>query len=99
MTDISKAIDKIWHHGLIFKSKSCGVEGELILLLINYLHNRELRLALNGQTSDWKGIYSRVLQGLVLGPLLFLIYINDLPDGLTSMCKIFADDTSFSQKF
>ena len=49
---------------------------------------------LNGQNSSWKGITSGVLQGSILGPLLFLIYINDLSDGLPSNCKLFADDTS-----
>ena len=96
--DISKAFDKVWHDGLIFKLKSYGVEGELLLLLKNYLHNREQRVVLNGQTSEWKRIYSRVPQGSLLGPILFLIYINDLPDGITSMCKIFADDTSLFSK-
>ena len=96
--DISKAFDKVWHNGLIFKLKSNGVEGELLLLLKNYLHNREQRVVLNGQTSEWKRIYSGVPQGSVLGPLLFLIYINDLPNGITSMCKIFADDTSLFTK-
>ena len=96
--DISKAFDKVWHDGLIFKLKSYGVEGELLLLLKNYLHNREQRVVLNGQTSEWKRIYSGVPQGSVLGPLLFLIYINDLADGITSTCKIFADDISLFSK-
>ena len=96
--DISKAFDKVWHDGLIFKLKSYGVEGEPLLLLKNYLHNREQRVVLNGQTSEWKRIYSGVPQGSVLGLLLFLIYINDLSDGITSMCKIFADDNSLFAK-
>ena len=49
--DISKAFDKVWHDGLIFRLKSYGIEGELLLLLKNYLHNREQRVVLNGQTS------------------------------------------------
>ena len=96
--DISKAFDTVWYVGLIFKLKTYGVEGNLLKLLENYLTDRQQRVVLNGQTSSWQNIYAGVPQGSVLGPLLFLIYINDLPDGLTSMCKIFADDTSLFSK-
>ena len=60
--------------------------------------NRQQRVLLNGQTSKWSNILAGVPNGSVLGPLLFLIYINDLPDGLQSICKIFADDTSLFSK-
>ena len=60
----------------------------------NYLSNRHQRVVLNGQISKWAYIQAGVPQGSVLGPLLFLIYINDLPDGLKSIAKLFADDTS-----
>ena len=53
---------------------------------------------MNGQTSSWKNILAGVPEGSVLGPLLFLIYINDLPDDIKSICKIFADNTSLSSK-
>ena len=66
--------------------------------LKSYLKDRQQRVLVNGQTSSWKNILAGVPQGSVLGPLLFLIYINDLPDGLTSICKIFADDTSLFSK-
>ena len=78
-----------------------------MLSLENYLHIREKRVVLNrqtfewvlnGQASEWKRIYSVVQQESVLGSLLFLIYIDDLPDGITSMCKIFADDISLFSK-
>ena len=91
--DLSKAFDKVWHDGIIFKLKA-----ELLSLLKNYLENREQRVVLNGRTSEWRKIMSGIPQGSVLGPLLFLIYINDLPDGINSLCKIFADDTSFFSK-
>ena len=96
--DISKAFDKVWQISLLFKLKVYGVDGELLSPLENYLENRKQSVALNGQTSEWREINSEVPQGSVLGPLLFLIYINDLPDGITSICKIFADDTSLFSK-
>ena len=92
---ISKAFDRVWHKGLLFKLKRIGIDGPLYLLLENYLKNRKQRVVLNGQTSQWKDISYGVPQGSVrFGPLLFLIYINDLPDGLISNAKLFADDTS-----
>ena len=87
--DISKAFAKVWHKGLLYKLKAYGVQGELLSLLRNYLQKRKKRVVLNGQTSEWRDIISGVPQGMVLGPLLFLIYINDLSDGLTSLCKFF----------
>ena len=92
--DISKAFDKVWHEGLLYKLKSMGISEELFKLLENYLPGRFQRVLLNGQTSFWRPILAGVPQGSILGPLLFLIYINDLPDELKSNAKLFADDTS-----
>ena len=92
--DMSKAFDKVWHEGLIFKLKQNGVTGNLLKLLVSYLSNRKQRVVLNGMHSDWGSINSGVPQGSVLGPLLFLVYINDIEKGIKSSIKFFADDTS-----
>ena len=92
--DISKAFDKVWHEGLLYKLKSMGISGELHKLLENYLSGRLQRVVLNGQTSSWRPVLAGVSQGSILGPLLFLVYINNLPNGLKSNPKLFADDTS-----
>ena len=96
--DISKAFDKVWHQGILCKLISYGVEGSLFCLIENYLENRNQRIIRHGQCSSWKNIASGVTHGSVLGPLLFLIYINELPNGIVSICKIFADDTSIFSK-
>ena len=92
--NIFKAFDKVRHDGLIFKLKQNGIYGNLLNLLLNFLRNRKQRVVLNGQTSSWADVNAGVPQGSILGPLLFLIYINDLADGLSSNAKLFADDTS-----
>jgi hypothetical protein len=92
--DISKAFDKVWHKGLIFKLKQNGIRGDLLSLIDNYLSNRFQRTVINGKTSSWRTLEAGVPQGSVLGPLLFLVYINDLIAGMKSDARIFADDTS-----
>ena len=89
--DILKAFDKVWHEGLPFKLKSFGIFGNLLNLIKHYLTDRFQRVLLNGQCSNRQPVLARVPQGSILGPFFFLIYINDLPDGLKSNVKLFAD--------
>ena len=92
--DLSKAFDKVWHDGLIYKLKSLGISGSLLELIQNYLDNRFQRVLLNGQTSEWKPVKAGVPQGSILGPLFFFIYINDICSNLSTNVELFADDTS-----
>ena len=90
---MSKAFDKVWHEGLIYKMKCFGVEGTSLKLLQNFLKNRLQRVLLTGQTSSWEPVLAGVPQESILDTLLFLIYINDLSKDLSSL-KVFADGTS-----
>ena len=92
--DISKAFDKVWHNGLIYKLKQNGVSGNLLNLIIDLLDARKQRVALDGQYSSWASVKAGVPQNSILGPLFLLIFINDLSDNLLSNPKLFADDTS-----
>ena len=92
--DISKAFNKVWHQGRLHKLKQNGISGNLLETLTDFLKDRKQRVVWNGQNLSRKNIEAGVPQGSILGPLLFLIYINDLPDNLSTNVKLFADDTS-----
>ena len=94
--DISKAFDKVWHKGLLHKLFAIGVRGQLYNWFKDYLSSRQQCVVLKGKQSDFLTIQSGAPQGSVLGPLLFLIYINDITHNIESIIKLFADDTSIS---
>ena len=94
--DISKAFDRVWHRGLLLKLKNYGIDGNLLVWFEDYLKNRNQKVFINNTFSTQKPISAGVPQGSVLGPLLFLIYINDISDDLTGLARLFADDTSLS---
>ena len=92
--DISKAFDRVWHKGLLYKLSSVGISGSLLQWFTDYLNNRKQRVVLPGTASGWTSIKAGVPQGSILGPLLFLIYINDIVENIHSSIRLFADDTS-----
>ena len=92
--DISKAFDKVWHAGLLQKLRGYGISGSLLGVISSFLSNRKLQVVLDGHTSDSFFINAGVPQGSLLGPTLFLLYINDLPDHILSKIAIYADDSS-----
>ena len=92
--NISKAFDGVWHAGLLHKLKSYGISGQ-ILGLISFLSNSQLQVVLDEKSSQEYPVNAEVPQGYILGPTLFLIYINDLPDDVICDVTIYTDDTTF----
>ena len=92
--DISKAFDRVWHAGLLYKLEAAGVTGEVLNWFKSYLSDRRQRVVLPGVSSNWNYIRAGVPQGSILGPLLFLLFINDIVNDIGSNIRLFADDTS-----
>ena len=91
--DVSAAFDKCWHPGLIAKLEQNRVEGKCLDLFQSYLKNRKQVVVIDGVKSDVKPILAGVPQGSRLGPLLWILYVNDLVENLESEGLLFADDT------
>ena len=89
--DMSKAFDKVWHKGLIFKLKSMGISDTLLELLKSFLKNRFQLF--KWPAVEWLPVKAGVPQGSILVLLLFLISINDISNDIVSTVKLFADDT------
>ena len=94
LLDFSKAFDKVAHEKLISKLHFYGIRGKTLSWVKDFLDSRSRAVVLNGVKSDKIAVSSGVLQGSVLGPILFLAYINDLPDQVKSRVRLFADDTA-----
>ena len=92
--DISNDFDRVWHAGLLHKRKSYGISGQIFGLISSFLSNRRLRVVLDGKSSQEYPVNAGVPQGSILGPTLFLLYINNLPDDVICNIAIYADDTT-----
>ena len=91
--DLAKAFDKVAHQRLLKKISSYGIKGALLSWISSILLDRRQCVSIKGSSSTWKPVESGVPQGSVLGPILFIMYVNDIPDIVKSHVWIFADDT------
>ena len=96
--DTSKAFDRVWHVGLLHKLRSYGISGQVFGLISSFISNRHLRVVLDGKSSQEYSVNSGVPQGSILGPILFLLHINDLPDDVICDIAVYADDTTLYSK-
>ena len=92
--DISKAFNRVWHAGLLQKPRSWGISSQMFGLISSFLSSGWLRVVLDGKSSQGFPVSARVPQGLILGPTLFLLYINDLPDDVICNIAVYDDDTT-----
>ena len=95
---LTKCHTKVYYLRLLFKLKAHGIGNGMINWIEKWLIDRRQRVVVDGEVSNWKSVLSGIPQGSVLGPILFLIYINDLDDDITSKVLKFADDTKVFRK-
>ena len=88
-----ESFDTVPHRRLVGKLASYGIRKEVLRWVESFLNDRRQKVAVNGESSEWTDVTSGIPQGSVLGPILFVIYINYMPDGLSSEIFLFADDT------
>ena len=96
--DIYKAFDRVWDAGFLHKLKSYGISGQIFGGISSFLSNRQLRVVLDGKSSQEYPVNAGVPQGSILGRTLFLVYINNLPDDVICDIAIYADDTTVYSK-
>ncbi|GBM46000.1 RNA-directed DNA polymerase from mobile element jockey [Araneus ventricosus] len=92
--DIQKAFDRVWQDALIYKLINYNTPNYLIKIFTSYLHNRKFAVRVNKELSNFKNINAGVAQGSKCGPILFALFINDIPKQFNTMLSIFADDTA-----
>ena len=96
--DFMKAFDSVPHNRLLYKLERYGIQGNIVGWIKDFLIGRKQRVGVKGCYSEWTQVLSGIPQGSVLGPLLFVIYINDLSENISSELFMFADDTKVFRK-
>jgi len=96
--DYRKAFDTVPHQRLIHKLSQIGITGKVLVWITEFLNDRIMKVNVRGSYSQWAQVISGVPQGSILGPLLFLMYVNDLPAWIKNDIKMFADDTKIWSK-
>ena len=96
--DIYMAFNRVWHAGILHKLNSYKISGQIFNLFSSFLSNRWLRVVLNGKSSQECPVNAGVPQCFILGPTLFLLYTNDLPDDVACDIAIYVDDTTLCSK-
>ena len=91
--DFSKAFDTVPHQRLLAKLNAYGIDSNILKWIESFLSDRSQRVRVNKEHSNYSPVSSGIPQGSILGPLLFIVFINDLPENISSTCKVFADDT------
>lgn len=97
--DLSKAFDRVWHKGLIYKLNMYGISGNMLDWFKSYLSNRTQKVMYRNIFSSVGHVKACVPLGSVLGPLLFLLYVNDVVKNMISVCRLYADDNSLQTMF
>ena len=95
---MAKAFDRVWHAGLLHKLRFYGISGQIFGLISSFLSNRRLWVVLDGKSSQEYPVNGGVPEGFILGPMRFLLHINDLPDDVIDNIAIYADDATLYSK-
>jgi hypothetical protein len=96
--DVSKAFSRVWLLGLLLKLERYSIKGNLPQWIGSYISAREQQVIIKNAISGKGNLKASVPQGSILGPLLFLMFINDIADEMIGLCRLFADDTSIGEK-